>query len=132
MQYDLRLLGRIRSVELTTASTGAGLTALPARPDINKLWSFLSLWAYHSAGANRDCYWRDEDPAGDVQIYPTTSIASGTRWYANLDPVSGQNVIIGPLVADQYRTPTFCWTAGGAAENGTLQAVVLEVDLPVL
>lgn len=132
MQYDLRVLGRIRAVELTTASVGAGLTALPARADAGKLWIFVALWAYHSAGANRDSYWRFEDPSGDIQMFPTTSLATGTRWYANIEPTNNQNIIIGPLVGDNYRYPAFCWTAAGAAEAATLQATVLEIDLPVL
>lgn len=130
MLSDLLIASRPKVIDLTAASAGAGATPVACRPAAGKLWIITALYGYHTAGANRDCYWTYEDPSGTIQLYETSVLGSSVRWFANEDPLSVQNVIIGPLVCTNYRFPAFNWTALGAGENGYVAGIAQEIDLP--
>lgn len=122
----LNALPRVKVV--TGVSGGAGNVTLNLQPGAGKIWKILSAWAYQTSGGARNAawYWTDpESPAG-AQITPTIALNSEAPLALGALAASAVSLMKESTWATNTSFPSFLFAASGAAENGFVDALVLE------
>jgi len=118
--------GRMLSKGFTTASAGAGLTVVVARPAIGQVWKCYLATAYHLVGAASVCNWAWNDVIGTLTFVPDISLATNTALHLGVHQSGGPNSLLAPFWISYVSYPSFLFTASGAAQSGYIRLLVEE------